>query len=333
MQSQELTPKQQTVELLKQAQSVLIVTGRQPSTDQLMGLYALQTVLSKSGKKSYAVVTDPFPAASSLIDTSKIARSLEGVRDFIVSLDLTHVEVDKLKYDIADQRLNITITPHSGNFTADDARFSYGSYQFDLVVVLGVPSITKIDSLLEQNPTLFDGLHLVNLDFHRVNENYGSVNFVDTAATSVCEMLISVIESIAQGSIDGDIGTALLAGIMSSTNRFTTASTTAKAMTMSAQLMSAGARQQAVVKALYASQKDRAPKPGASPQKVADTIPRETLEQLQAAAVQLNQAPANQSDPASTTNLSQPVSETNVASTTMQPGQSISTPAPAPIQS
>lgn len=289
MQSQELTPKQQSVELLKQAQSVLIVTGRQPSADQLMGVYALQTILSKVGKKSFAVVSDSFPAAASLIDTSKISRSLDGVRDFIVSLDLSHVEVEKLKYDVVDGRLDITITPHAGNFTAEDARFDHGSYQFDLVIVLGVHAIVKIDSLLEQNPTLFDGLHLVNLDYHRVNDNYGSVNYIDASATSVCEMLIGVLESVGQGMIDADIATALLTGIMSATNRFTTANTTAKALTMSAQLMSAGARQQSIVKTLYASRTDRpAPKP-AETKKVADTLPANTIRELQAAAEQLAQ--------------------------------------------
>lgn len=291
MQSQELTPKQQTVELLKQAQSVLIVTGRQPSSDQLMGVFALQSVLSKIGKKSSAVITDSFPTSASLIDTTKIARSLDGVRDFIVSLDLTNVEVEKLKYEVSNGRLDITITPHAGNFTPDDARFDYGSYQFDLVIVLGVHSIIKIDSLLEQNPTLFDGLHLVNLDYHRVNDNYGSVNYIDASATSVCEMLIGVLESVGQGMIDADIATALLTGIMASTNRFTTANTTAKALTMSAQLMSGGARQQAIVKALYANRPERPARP-TEPKKVVDTLPAETVQQLQAAAEQLaNPAP------------------------------------------
>lgn len=303
MQSNELTPKQQTVELLKQAASVLIVTGRQPSVDQVASSVALQTALTKLGKKSQVVISDSLPPATDVIDTRKISRTLDGVRDFVVSLDMANVEVDALKYDIIDNRLDITITPHAGNFQAEDTRFSYGAYKFDLVVVIGVPSIQKIDALLEQNPTLFDGLHLINLDYHRINEQYGSVNLIDSAATSTSEMLMSIMEALSQGMIDEEIGTALLTGIMSATNRFTTASTTPKALTMAAQLMSGGARQQSVVRALYgdgaprqqrvsteapARKAEAAP---AEPIKLADALPQETLMQLQQAAQAMQATP------------------------------------------
>lgn len=311
MQNNELTPKQQVIELVRQAQSVLIVTGREPSVDQVFSVYAFQTILAKLGKKSHAVITDQLPSASKLVDTSKISRSLDGVRDFIVSLDLARVEVDKLKYDIRDGRLDITITPHAGNFEPTDARFEYGSFQFDLVIVLGVHKINRIDRLLEANPTLFDGLHLINIDYHRVNEGYGSVNYVDFNATSVSEMLISIFESLSQGMIDADIATALLAGIMTTTNRFTTANTSPKALTMAAQLMSGGARQQEIVKNLFTDKlpdvRPRLNQPTSQPQTqprvnqpvkesaaesktIASVISPEALQQLKAAA-ELMQAP------------------------------------------
>lgn len=315
MQSAELTPKQQVVELLRQSQSVLIVTGREPNVDQVMSVYALQTALTKMGKKSHAVITDNFPDAAKLVDTSKISRNLDGVRDFIVSLDLANVEVDKLKYDIENNHLNITITPAAGNFTANDADFAYGAYQFDLVVVLGVHKIIQIDRMLEQNPTLFDGLHLINMDYHRVNESYGSVNFIDTAASSVSEMLIGTLESLAQGQLDADMATALLAGIMTATNRFTIAATTPKAMTVAAQLLSAGARQQEVVRTLYS---ESTPKPTSEKkaQKVAEVLPQETLAQLQQAAEALK----NQT--AETPEIPQPEPATNNG--IMQMGSSFS---------
>lgn len=289
MQSTELTPKQQVVELLRQAQSILIVTGREPSIDQVLSVYTLQAALNKMGKKSHAVITDTLPEAAKLVDTSKISRNLDGVRDFIVSLDLATVEVDKLKYDIQDGRLDVTITPAAGNFSPENARFEYGAYQFDLVVVLGVHRIAGIDRLLEENPTLFDGLHLINMDYHRVNENYGSVNFVDTAASSVSEMLIGTLESLAQGQLDADMATALLAGIMAATNRFTIAATTPKAMTVAAQLLSAGARQQEVVKVLYSDSAMQSKNPEKKAQKVAEVLPQDTLAQLQQAAEMLQQ--------------------------------------------
>src|SRR4029077_17320025 len=94
---------------------------------------------------------------------------------------------------------------------------------------------------------------LVNLDFHRSNEGYGAVNLIEPNASSLCEMLVALSESLQSGIIDAEIATTLLMGIVASTDRFTAAHTTSKSLTVAAQMMAAGARQQAVVKALYRS--------------------------------------------------------------------------------
>lgn len=252
----ELTPKQQVSELVRQANTILLVTAREPNNDQLASLVALQAILAKLGKNVHAIVTDDLPKISAALDISKVSRNLEGIRDFVVSLDLSQVEVDKLKYTIEDGKLNIIVTPHQGNFSAADASYSYGAYQLDLVIALGVPSLAKLDRLHEANPTIFDGIHLINMDYHRINESYGSVNLVDQSASSVAEILVSVTESLGQGLIDAQVATAMLAGIMASTNRFSAPNTTPKAMTVAAQLMAAGAKQQEIVKVLYGSDSD-----------------------------------------------------------------------------
>jgi len=264
----DLTPKQQTTELIRQAQSILIVTGREPNNDQLASAVGLQAVLTKLGKVANVVITDRLPKLESVLDTSKVARDMQGVRDFIVSIAMHQTQVDKVKYDVVEDRLDITITPHGGNFAAKDVSFGYGAYQFDLVIALGVPSIHKLDRLHEANPTIFDGLHLINIDYHRINEGFGSVNLVDTSATCVAEILISTIESLGQGMIDAPIATAFLGSFMSATANFTAPATTAKALTIAAQMMSAGAKQQEIVKALALPAKQ----PERAPQKPAESV-------------------------------------------------------------
>lgn len=250
----ELTPKQQVSELIRQANTILLVTGREPNNDQLASLVALQAVLAKLGKNTHAIVTDEFPKVALALDTSKLSRNLDGIRDFVISLNMNKVAVDKLKYTIEGGMLNVVITPHQGNFTPADASFGYGAYQFDLVIAVGVSSLAKLDRLHEANPTIFDGIHLINIDYHRINDNFGSVNLVDQSASSVSEILVSITESLGQGLIDAHIATAMLAGIMASTNRFSAPSTTPKAMTVAAQLLAAGAKQQEIVKVLYSNE-------------------------------------------------------------------------------
>ena len=255
----ELTPKQQASELIKQAQNVLILTGREPNNDQLSSAIAMQRVLNKLQKQASVVITDKLPKSAELFDTQFISKDLAGVRDFIISVDMHSVVVDKLKYNVENDKLNVTITPLNGNFAAKDVSFEQGPYKFDLIIVLGVAQIDKMDKIVEQNPTIFDGLHLINIDYHRINEEFGSVNYVDQNCSSVCEMLVSLFESLEQGIIDESIATALFTGITSATHNFTTPDTTAKAMTVAAQMLAAGAKQQQIVKVMQGRGKEEKP--------------------------------------------------------------------------
>lgn len=276
----ELTPKQQASELIKQAQNIIIVTGREPNNDQLSAAVATQRALNKLQKQASVVITDTLPKSSALYDTQFISKDVQGVRDFIISLDMHSVVVDKLKYNVEGEKLDISITPLNGNFSSEDVSFGQGPYKFDLVIALGVAQITKLDRIIEQNPTIFDGLHLINIDYHRINEQFGSVNYIDENASSTCEMLVSLFESLEQGMIDEPIATALYTGITSATHNFTTPSTTAKSMTVAAQMLAAGAKQQEVVKVMGAkSTKPQTHKDVKVPDQAAPTSMKEAMAQ------------------------------------------------------
>jgi nanoRNase/pAp phosphatase (c-di-AMP/oligoRNAs hydrolase) len=249
----ELTPKQQTSEAIRQAESILILTGQHPSVDQVAAATALSAILRKFGKKATAVITDPAPAAAQFLPLKTVSTELDGLRDFIVSLDMTRTQVDKVKYTIEDNRLNVHITPFSGGFTNRDASFSHGDYHFDLVIILGVATHARIDRVYAQNLQLLHQIPLVNIDFHRSNEQYGAINLIEPNAASLGEILVALSESLQPGLIDTSIATTVLAGIMAATDRFTATHTTSKALTVAAQMMAMGADQQQVVKGLYRS--------------------------------------------------------------------------------
>jgi hypothetical protein len=260
----DLTPKQQTSEAIRQADSILIMTGQHPSVDQATAVVALTMILRKFGKQATAVVSDNLPAATNLLDISMVERSLGGPRDFVLKLDVSKAEVDKLRYEVDNGKLNIFITPFKGSFAPSDVTFDYGEAAgggYDLVIVLGVPNRSRMDRLYEQNADMFAQIPLVNIDFHRSNENYGAVNLIDPNASSLCEILVALSESLQSGIIDADMATALLMGIVGSTDRFSAPHTTSKSLTVAAQMMAAGAKQQQVVKALYKSGDSRGDRP------------------------------------------------------------------------
>jgi phosphoesterase RecJ-like protein len=263
--NQDLTPKQQTSEAIRQAETILIITGQHPSVDQVSSTLALAATLRKFGKKVTALISDSLPQQVSFLETGDLDRSLSGLRDFIVKVDTKKAQVDKLRYEVEGDKLNIYVTPYKGGFAPSDVTYDYGSYRYDLVIVLGVPTRARIDRVYTDSPELFANLPIVNLDFHRSNEQYGAINLIEPMASSLAEILVALAESLQNGIVDEQIATALLTGLMSSTDRFTAAHTTAKSLTVAAQLMAAGAKQPAIVRALFRdSRSDNRPQPSQS---------------------------------------------------------------------
>lgn len=247
----ELTPKQQTSESIRQAESILVITGQNPNVDQVASVLALSSILKKFGKKVSTVISDDIPASAKFLDTSQVEKQLGGLRDFIMQVDLRNAEVDKLKYTIENGKLNVHVTPFAGSFKQQDVSYSYGDYQYDLIIVLGVASYSRIDRVYAQNERLLEDIPMVNIDFHRINEQYGAVNLIEPNAAGLGELLVALSESLQTGLIDTQIATTILTGIMASTDRFTATHTTSKAMTVAAQMMAMGADQKKVVQGLY----------------------------------------------------------------------------------
>ena len=305
----DLTPKQQASELIKQAHNIVIVTGREPSNDQLAAAIATQRALNKLQKQASIVITDALPKSAELFDTQFISTDIQGVRDFVISVAMHSVMVDKLKYNVEGDRLDVTITPLNGNFKASDVSFEQGPFKFDLVIALGVPQIIKLDKIVEKNPTIFDGLHLINIDYHRINEEYGSVNYIDQNSSSVCEMLVSLFESLEQGMVDESIATALYTGITTATHNFTTPDTTAKSMTVAAQMLAAGAKQQEIVKVL---QSNNPPNATASPAPYSKPNPIATNPKPPTAAKEPN-TEAVAPDPSAATSIKEAIVQAQIA--------------------
>jgi bifunctional oligoribonuclease and PAP phosphatase NrnA len=90
-------------------------------------------------------------------------------------------------------------------------------------------------------PKEFANIPSINIDHHVSNQIKSQYNFIDTNASSSCEILFTFIDSWNHKLIDEYTAECLLFGILSDSQVFHTQATTPKTLQISAKLMEAGA--------------------------------------------------------------------------------------------
>ena len=123
---------------------------------------------------------------------------------------------------------------------------------FDAVVTLECPEVNR--SGLEAH---FQDLPLVNIDHHLGNEHYGEVNWVDTAAPSLGEMIYRIAQGL-MVDLDRETATCLYLTLVTDTGGFRFSNSTPSAFQAAAALVEEGADPAEVSKWLYESQPESA---------------------------------------------------------------------------
>lgn len=246
----EPTPKQQAVSLIGRSQRILIVPGR-PDGDSIGSGIGMYLMLKKMGKEVDVAVMDPVSNSYQFLpEIDKIQFELKGARDLVITLANPDTEPDKLSYSFQEGKLNIVISPKQGVYSQEDASFTLGSIKYDLIITLDAPDLTQLGTVFVEHPTIFKEIPVLNIDHHASNSYFGAVNLIDLTATSACEILVSLAEALGV-ELDSDIATALLTGIVSDTGSFQHSNTTPKSLTVAAQLVALGAKQQDIIKHLF----------------------------------------------------------------------------------
>ena len=247
----ELSPKQQISELIKQSQRILVVSHKNAGGDAIGSMLALERVLSKADKEVTLVLSEKLEENLTFLPgIEKIKSDVSGARDLIIRINKDKFPIEKLSYNEEDGSLNIVLTP-KGVLDKSNLEFVQGAFKFDLIFVLDTADVERIDSIYDRYTELFFETPIVNVDHHGGNEYFGTVNMVDLTATSTAEILVSIIEAMGPNNFDADVATCLLTGIIADTASFKNTNTTPKSLTISAQMLAAGARQQEVIQNLY----------------------------------------------------------------------------------
>ncbi|MDQ5886224.1 MAG: hypothetical protein QG628_621 [Patescibacteria group bacterium] len=242
--------KQDLIEQLKKANNVLVTVNSNPSVDQLSAAIGLTIILNKLGKHATAVYSGATPSTIEFLQPEKtLEKNTDSLRDFIIALD--KAKADKLRYKVEDKFVKIFITPYHTSLSENDLEFSQGDFNVDVIVALGVHQREELDqSIIAHGRILHDAV-TVSVNNKKTAE-LGALNWFQADASSLCEMVVGLIEPL-QGDktlLDSQTATAFLTGVVAETERFSNVKTTPHTMNISAILMKAGANQQLIASKL-----------------------------------------------------------------------------------
>lgn len=242
------TQKQSIIDRLKQGNNVLVTVSKNPSVDQLAACIGLTLALNKFEKHATAVFSGETPSTILFLKPENtLEKNTDSLRDFIISLDKS--KADKLRYKVEENVVKIFITPYRTSINQSDLVFSQGDFNVDIVLAIGVHEQQDLDQAIVSHGRILHDATVASINNVQGPE-LGTLNWVNHRASSLSEMIISLIDGIDDKLVDNQIATALLTGIVAETDRFSNEKTSPTTMTLSAQLMAAGADQQLVASKL-----------------------------------------------------------------------------------
>lgn len=250
-----LTQEQQIFEQIKKATNILVTFKKTWSGDSVASALAFFLFLKKLDKnvKIVAEQFDQKQLYSFLPGYTEIKNTLDNLRKFIISLDITNTKVNQIKYQQEENKLNFIISPKDGFFTPDDIESHSSGFKYDLIIIVDSPDLESLGKIYDNDTEFFYQIPIINIDHKSTNESFGQINLIELTAVSTSEILFSLFEKFSRDLIDENIATCLLAGIIAETRSFKTSNITPHSLFISSQLVSIGGRREEIVNQLYRS--------------------------------------------------------------------------------
>lgn len=231
--------------LLEQSKEVLIALPANPSFDTVASALSLYLGLSLKGIQISVVCPDQMTVGfSHLVGVDKITTNVSSGngKNLVISFPYQEGSIEKVSYNIENETFNLVIEPREGypNVTQDVIRFSQSGGNTDLLITIGVSQLANLTQLSQTNPQILEK-PVINIDTGRNNSMFGKVNFVDSNISSISELTLGLLSNLGI-TLNADIATNLLAGIVDSTNNFNSPQTQASTYEAAALCLRSGAR-------------------------------------------------------------------------------------------
>ncbi|MFA6005493.1 MAG: hypothetical protein WC775_03320 [Patescibacteria group bacterium] len=250
------------MKLFSQARSVLICISKNARIDGIASGLAISIAAVSQGKTVFICSEAQTSEAKNLVGIDKVSKNLQlGGNILKVSFPYQEGAIDKVTYNITDDKFNLLVEPRAGQLplASDNVQFSYTGGAADVIVTVDSPNLESLGNIYLDNPDIFVQEKIVNIDRRFDNKNYGAENLVDKQSSSTSEIVLRLIQGL-RWDLNTDIATDLYAGLSAATNNFTSFSTNAQSFEAASLLLKSGAR-----KIPVAAARPQQPYPQANP--------------------------------------------------------------------
>lgn len=242
-------------QLIKSHQRILVIPHANVDPDCLSSALAMYQMLKALGKDVTVICPETTPESLAFLPGSeKFSKEILENDNFVITVNLENgIEVDKLRYEVEDKRVNIIVVPKKGKISGSQISFGQGEKKYDLIVVVDSADLALLGSVYTDHVDLFNEIPLLNIDHHVSNNRYGQTHLIDVTAASATEVLYTWFSQVPEMSthITADMATLLLTGLITDTRSFQNPNTTPRSLEVAADLLEKGARQQEIIQHIY----------------------------------------------------------------------------------
>jgi len=232
------------VEKIKASENILIALSKNPNIDEISAALGLAMILDTMRKHVTAIFSGQVPNVLQFLKPEEtFEKTTNSLQDFIIALSKD--KVDHISYKIEGDFVKVYVTPYKATIGQADLSMSHGDYNVDLVICFNVISGDEIDPALSEYGRIMHDATAINLTVDTPGR-FAELEWQDSNVSSISEMIVGLADRLGLASFSEQVATALLTGIVASTDHFSNPRTSSNTMSIASKLMSFGANQQLI---------------------------------------------------------------------------------------
>lgn len=205
--------------LLGKAKEVVIIVRSNPSFDTIAAGLSLASALGKTGRKAWIV--SPEPINEQLMPPADLDQILPFLPKKQLTLTIHYSQGTYVGGELQKSPTGLGFLlkaePNGAPIEPQKIQTVLTESAIDAVITLETENLVNLGQFYTDNMDLFKRGPVINLDYHANNAKYGTVNILDTKASSMSEIVALFLWDL-RIALDEAIAHKLKAGIMSKTD-------------------------------------------------------------------------------------------------------------------